>query len=90
MTLAILYLVAYLVLRLTMAWTVGVWGVGDDLLRRRLWLIPLRDAIYLFVWLASFTSKRIAGRGKEYTTGEGADGAQRQRQSCSPSSLRSG
>jgi ceramide glucosyltransferase len=71
MTLAILYLVAYLVLRLTMAWTVGVWGVGDDLLRRRLWLIPLRDAIYLFVWLASFTSKRIAWAGEEYTMEKG-------------------
>jgi len=71
MTLAILYLVAYLVLRLTMAWTVGVWGVGDDLLRRRLWLIPLRDAIYLFVWLASFTSKRITWAGEEYTMEKG-------------------
>src|SRR4029077_6150962 len=27
------YLLAYLALRLTMAWTVGVWGVRDDVLR---------------------------------------------------------
>src|SRR5213080_3228649 len=35
------YLLAYLVLRFAVAWTVGVWGVGDELLRRRFWLVPL-------------------------------------------------
>ncbi len=60
------YLLAYLVLRLTMAWTVGVWGIRDDVVRRKLWLVPLRDAIYLFVWLASFASNRIHWGGDEY------------------------
>lgn len=70
-TLAIAYFVAYLALRLTMAWAVGVWGVGDDLLRRRLWLIPVRDAIYFLVWLASFASKKITWGGEEYTMEKG-------------------
>lgn len=69
--LAVAYLVAYVVLRIVMAWTVGVWGVGDDLLRRRLWLIPIRDAIYFFVWLASFASKKITWGGEEYTMEKG-------------------
>jgi len=60
------YLVAYLVLRLTMAWTVGVWGVRDDVVRRKLWLVPLRDAIYFVMWLASFASNRIHWGGDEY------------------------
>jgi ceramide glucosyltransferase len=60
------FLVAYLVLRLTMAWTVGVWGVGDDVARRKLWLVPLRDAIYFVVWLASFASNSIHWGGDEY------------------------
>lgn len=60
------YVLGYLVLRLTMAWTVGVWGVGDDVLRRKIWLVPLRDAIYFVVWLASFTSNRIHWGGEEY------------------------
>jgi ceramide glucosyltransferase len=60
------YLLAYLVLRLVMAWTVGVWGVGDEVLRRKLWLVPLRDAIYFVVWLASFASNRITWGGKQY------------------------
>src|SRR6266852_9646881 len=53
------YVLAYLILRFAMAWTVGIWGVGDDLLRRKIWLVPLRDAIHFLVWFASFGSKRI-------------------------------
>jgi ceramide glucosyltransferase len=65
------YLLSYLVLRLVMAWTVGVWGVGDEVLRRKLWLVPLRDAIHFAVWLASFASNRITWDGAEYTMERG-------------------
>jgi ceramide glucosyltransferase len=65
------YLLAYLVLRHVMAWTVGVWGVGDDVLRRKLWLVPLRDALYAAVWLASFASNRITWGGQQYTMQKG-------------------
>jgi ceramide glucosyltransferase len=68
---AVAYLLAYLVLRFTMAWTVGVWGVRDDLLRTKMWLLPLRDAIYFAVWLASFASKRITWGGHEFTMEKG-------------------
>lgn len=60
------YLGSYLVLRLAMAWTVGVWGVGDPLLRRKLWLVPLRDIFAFVVWLASFFTRRINWRGSEF------------------------
>jgi len=65
------YLLAYLVLRHVMAWAVGVWGVGDDVLRRKLWLVPLRDAIYAAVWLASFASNRITWSGEQFTMEKG-------------------
>jgi ceramide glucosyltransferase len=65
------YVLAYLVLRYVMAWTVGVWGVGDDVLRQKLWLVPLRDAIYSAVWIASFASNRITWGGQEYTMRKG-------------------
>jgi ceramide glucosyltransferase len=65
------YLLAYLVLRVAIAWTVGVWGVGDDVVRRKLWLVPLRDAIYFGVWLASFGSNRIHWGGDEYVMRRG-------------------
>lgn len=65
------YLCAYFVLRLAMAWTVGVWGVGDEVLRRKLWLVPLRDAIQFVVWLASFASNRVVWGGVEYKIKDG-------------------
>jgi ceramide glucosyltransferase len=68
---AVGYLLAYLILRLVMAWTVGVWGVGDDVLRRKLWLLPLRDAIYFAVWLASFASNKISWGGEQFTMEKG-------------------
>ena len=68
---AIAFLSAYLLLRLVMAWTVGVWGSGDEVLRRRLWLVPLRDALNFIVWLASFASNRITWSGTEYIIRQG-------------------
>jgi len=65
------YLAGYLLLRHVMAWTVGVWGVRDDVLRRKLWLVPLRDALYSLIWLASFVSNRIVWGGQEYTVRKG-------------------
>ena len=65
------YLAAYLVLRLMMAWVAGVWGVGDDVLRKRLWLVPIRDAVHFLVWLAGFTSNRVKWGGIEYTVEDG-------------------
>jgi ceramide glucosyltransferase len=65
------YLIAYLALRLAMAWIVGVWGVRDAVLRRRLWLVPLRDAVHFFVWLASFASNRVTWGGTQYEMRKG-------------------
>src|SRR5215469_659783 len=57
---------AYLALRLLMAWVVGIWGVHDEVLSRKLWLVPLRDAIHFVVWLAGFTSNRVTWGGTEF------------------------
>jgi len=65
------YLLAYLVLRLLMAWVVGVWGLQDAVLRRKLWLVPLRDLLHFAVWLAAFTSNRIKWGGLEYELRDG-------------------
>jgi ceramide glucosyltransferase len=80
---AVTYLLAYLALRLLMAWTVGIWGIGDDVLRRNLWLVPLRDAIYFAVWLASFASNSISWGGEQFKMEKGqmvpADSAKSER-----------
>jgi ceramide glucosyltransferase len=66
-----IYLLAYLILRFAMAWTVGVWGVRDEVLHRKLWLVPLRDAIHFVVWLASFGSNRIRWGNVDYVVSQG-------------------
>jgi ceramide glucosyltransferase len=68
---SVAYVVAYLVLRLTMAWVVGVWGVRDEVLRRKLWLVPVRDAIHFVVWLGGFASNRVTWGGLEFRINKG-------------------
>jgi ceramide glucosyltransferase len=65
------YLLAYLILRFGMAWVVGIWGVGDEVLRRRLWLVPVRDLLNFAVWLGGFTSNRVTWGGLEYVMKDG-------------------
>ena len=65
------YLGAYFVLRFAMAWTVGVWGLRDLILRRRFWLLPVRDLLSFFVWLASFGVNQIEWRGAAFTLEKG-------------------
>ncbi|MGH9748057.1 MAG: bacteriohopanetetrol glucosamine biosynthesis glycosyltransferase HpnI [Candidatus Acidiferrales bacterium] len=63
---ALAYIAAYVVLRVAMAWTVGVWGMQDRELRSKLALLPVRDAFAFLVWLASFLPQRIHWRGREF------------------------
>jgi ceramide glucosyltransferase len=65
------YLVGYFTLRMAMAWVVGVWGVRDDVLRRKLWLVPLRELLHFAVWLLSFASNRVTWGGHEFTIQNG-------------------
>jgi ceramide glucosyltransferase len=65
------YLSAYFVLRFAMAWAVGVWGLRDPVLRRRFWLLPVRDFLSFFVWVASFGMNRIEWRGSSFTLEKG-------------------
>ncbi len=65
------YIATYLVLRFLMAWTVGIWGLKDPVLRRKLWLVPVRDALAFLVWIATFFSNRIKWRGLEFTIENG-------------------
>jgi ceramide glucosyltransferase len=63
---AAFYLAGYAVLRWLMAWTVGVWGVRDPILCKKMYLVPLRDAFAFVVWMTSFFKRRIEWRGSQY------------------------
>lgn len=65
------YVVAYLVLRLALGWTVGIWGLKDDVVRGKLWLVPLRDALHFLVWIAGFTSNRVRWSGRDFRIRDG-------------------
>ena len=65
------FLGAYLVLRLAVAWTVGVWGLKDPLLKKRLWLVPTWDALAFFILAVSFAKRRIQWRGTEFYVRKG-------------------
>jgi ceramide glucosyltransferase len=69
--LAVAYLVVYLVLRIGVAWTAGVWGLRDETIIGKLWLVPLRDAISAAVWIAGLLSDRIRWRGSEFRVKNG-------------------
>jgi ceramide glucosyltransferase len=60
------YALAYVVLRLAVAWVIGVWGLGDETVQHRPWLVFLRDAVNVVVYVASFFSNTVEWRGGSY------------------------
>ena len=63
---AVSLVLGYLVLRGASAWIIGVVGMRDALLRRKMELLPLRDAFAFVVWVVSFFPQRIHWRGQEF------------------------
>jgi len=68
---AVAYLAAYLILRISVAWTAGVWGLHDETIVKKLWLLPLRDAVTSVVWTLGLVSDRINWRGSEFRVKNG-------------------
>jgi ceramide glucosyltransferase len=65
------YLSTYVVLRFAMTWTVGIWGLKQGVLWKKLWLIPLWDAVAFGIWLTSFARSSIRWRDAEYQIRDG-------------------
>ena len=68
---AVAYLAAYLILRISVAWTAGVWGLHDETIVKKLWLLPLRDAVTSVVWMLGLVLDRISWRGSEFRVKNG-------------------
>jgi ceramide glucosyltransferase len=65
------YLGAYLFLRCAMTWVVGIWGLKQDVLWKKLALIPMWDALAFGIWLTSFARNSIRWRDAEYYIRDG-------------------
>jgi ceramide glucosyltransferase len=63
---AVVYLASALFFRIMMAISVGLHGMRDRLVRRNLWMLPLRDTFAFVVWLASFFPQRIYWRDRQF------------------------
>jgi len=60
------YLIAYEFFSSDAALSVGARGMKDQLVRRRQWMLPVRDAFAFLAWLASFVPQRIHWRGQQF------------------------
>ncbi|MGH9574844.1 MAG: bacteriohopanetetrol glucosamine biosynthesis glycosyltransferase HpnI [Candidatus Acidiferrales bacterium] len=67
---ALIYPTAYALFRTDAALCVGARGMGDNLIRRKGWLLVIRDAFGFFVWVASFFPRRIHWRDREFIVRE--------------------
>ena len=65
------YLGTYLALRLALTWLVGVWGMHQTGLWKKVLLIPVWDLIAFAVWLISFGQTSIRWRGVDYSLRDG-------------------
>jgi ceramide glucosyltransferase len=65
------WVLAYLSIRLLSGYVIGVWGLRDPVVRRKLWLLPLHDLFWFFLWLESFAVNRIQWRGLVFTLEKG-------------------
>jgi ceramide glucosyltransferase len=69
---AIACLTIPLAARLAMAFTFGAYGLKDELVCRRWWLIPVRDALEFGIWLAALFSNRVSWRDSKFYVRRGS------------------
>jgi len=65
------WLGGYLALRVAMMWTIGIHGLRQPGLWKRMPLIPLWDAFAFLIWLTSFTRTSLRWRDGEYYIRDG-------------------
>ncbi|PYV81431.1 MAG: hypothetical protein DMG05_30030 [Acidobacteria bacterium] len=55
-----------LAVRLTMSWLIGVRWLGDEILRKYIWLVPARDVLSFFIWCLGMAGKKVEWRGGRF------------------------
>ncbi|PYV42392.1 MAG: glycosyl transferase [Acidobacteria bacterium] len=64
--LSFLLLGSTLAVRLTMSWLIGVRWLGDEILRKYIWLVPARDILSFFIWCLGIAGKKVEWRGGRF------------------------
>lgn len=70
-SMALAYLGTYIGLRICMTWLIGIRGLRQHGVWRRMFLIPVWDAVAFFIWLTSFARKSVRWRGSDYYLRDG-------------------
>jgi ceramide glucosyltransferase len=52
--------------RFLVGWLVAYRSFGDEIVKRYLWLIPVRDLLSFLIWCVSLTGRSIEWRGKTF------------------------
>lgn len=68
---AFLYLGGYLALRSATVWLIGIYGLKQRSLWRKMPLLPVWDALAFMIWLLSFGRNSIRWRDQEYLIKDG-------------------
>ena len=68
---ALIYLGGYLAVRIALTWLIGVWGMKQHGIWKKMALVPLWDAWALLIWLLSFGRRSIRWRDIDYRIREG-------------------
>jgi ceramide glucosyltransferase len=68
---AVAYLGGYALCRVIITWIIGVWGMKQRGIWKKMPLIPLWDALALVMWIASWGRRTIRWRGVDYFLREG-------------------
>ena len=61
---SLMLLAITLVVRMTMAWMIGVHWIRDRILRRLFWLVPVRDLLSFAIWCVSWAGNTVEWRGR--------------------------
>jgi ceramide glucosyltransferase len=66
LSVALIFLGTYLLFRVAITWTIGVWGLKRPAVLKTLPLVVIWDALACLLWLGSFLQNTIRWRGGEY------------------------
>jgi ceramide glucosyltransferase len=70
-SMALLYIGGYIALRVAMVWVIGISGLKQKGLWKKMPLLPVWDALAFCIWLISFGRKSIRWRDQQYLIRDG-------------------